>query len=457
MAVIRVGVQAPAGSAGQTVDLDGPFATVSTIANLSAESIAYSVDGGGSWTTIAASGSASPGAAIASDRLRLRKVSSGAYPLAVDVTATLTGAEDNAAALQALVAPDGILAKLMGGDTSIRSGYYHLAYRGAQADFGPLLDQSGANHDAVPNTTALFPSAMGRSAPIALNAVYSPATPNGFVYECTTAGTTSASVVPLGTTVGGPTVDGTVTWTCRAGPWFVDSGGVRQFRSTDSTHWAGADKTGAFSLGVLPWDMAAGDSLILSITTLQNFTSGAHNFNETAVGGNRHNSGGGAGLQLVATGQTSYNDLRLRITDGTTIRNIAHLDSGGVATNRPGDGSRHTTTFFVDGRNKRMYLCADGVARSAANNYAGVSATDLVGWDADVSAVTGSTYNATTPMVFGGIPTNLGGLPTTSYEFSASRLDILVLPARGLPADIVSIAQWFHNRGEGLIPAGLVV
>ncbi len=103
MAVIRVGVQAPAGSAGQTVDLDGPFATVSTIANLGAESIAYSIDGGSSWTTIAASGSASPGAAIASDRLRLRKVTAGAYPIAVDVTATLTGQDDSAAALQALV------------------------------------------------------------------------------------------------------------------------------------------------------------------------------------------------------------------------------------------------------------------------------------------------------------------------------------------------------------------
>ena len=32
----------------------------------------------------------------------------------------------------------------------------------------------------------------------------------------------------------------------------------------------------------------------------------------------------------MATGQTSYNDLRLRLSDGTITRNAAHLDSGGL-------------------------------------------------------------------------------------------------------------------------------
>lgn len=203
--------------------------------------------------------------------------------------------------------------------------------------------------------------------------------------------------------------------------------------------------------------MAAGDSLILSITSLQNYTSGPTNFNEAAVAGNRIAGSVSAGISLVATGQTSFNDLRLRISDGTVTRNVAHLDSGGVATNRPGDGSRRTSTFFVDGKTKRLYLCADGAARNAVNNYSGVSTTDLVAWDADISGITGSTSAGTRPFVFGTQPNSDGSINATTYELGASRMDILVLPARGLPVDIVSIAQWFHNRGEGLIPAGLVV
>ncbi len=380
--------------------------------------------------------------------------------LAASPPAVLSTSE--VAATQALVSPDGILAKLMGGDTSIRSGYYHLAYRGAQAGNGLLLDQSGNNKDAA-NNTFVFPTGWTASQAVALGAYRAPTNPNaaGFatglpLFKCTTAGTTSGTEPTWNTTIGGTTADGTAVWTAEKGPWYTDTGGVRQFRSLLDTQLGSGSEIGSYNLGLLPWDMAAGDSLIVSVTSLQNYTSGPTNFNETAIAGNRHNSGGGLGMQLVATGQTTFNDLRLRISDGTTIRNVAHLDSGGVAQNRPGDGSRRTSTFFVDGRTKRLYYCADGVARTAANNYAGVSATDLVGWDADISAITGSTLS-TNPLVFGGLPTNAGGLATTTYEIGASRFDVLVLPARGLPAVIVSIAQWFHNRGEGLVPAGLVV
>ncbi len=42
-----------------------------------------------------------------------------------------------------------------------------------------------------------------------------PSTQTGFVYECTTAGTSAATEPTFGKTVGGTTTDGTVTWTCR--------------------------------------------------------------------------------------------------------------------------------------------------------------------------------------------------------------------------------------------------
>lgn len=42
-----------------------------------------------------------------------------------------------------------------------------------------------------------------------------PTTPNGYRYECTTAGTSGATEPTWPTTIGGTVTDGTVTWTCR--------------------------------------------------------------------------------------------------------------------------------------------------------------------------------------------------------------------------------------------------
>ncbi len=111
MPIIRVGVQAPQGSSGQVVDLDGPRATISSIANVSAESIAYSLDGGNSWTTLVA-GASGGGATVNGNMLRLRKVASGAYPAIVDVNAETTGLSESVlsnaeqAGVQALVSGD---------------------------------------------------------------------------------------------------------------------------------------------------------------------------------------------------------------------------------------------------------------------------------------------------------------------------------------------------------------
>ena len=51
-----------------------------------------------------------------------------------------------------------------------------------------------------------------------------PTTPNGYNYECTTAGTSDSSEPTWGTTVGGTTADGSAVWTCRAQPvWTTKS------------------------------------------------------------------------------------------------------------------------------------------------------------------------------------------------------------------------------------------
>ena len=94
MPIIRVGVQAPQGSPGQIVDTDGPVAGISSIANVSAEQIAYSMDGGASWAPLSAGQSVS-GGTVTAGMLRMRKVAStGAYPANVDVNMTVYGLSD---------------------------------------------------------------------------------------------------------------------------------------------------------------------------------------------------------------------------------------------------------------------------------------------------------------------------------------------------------------------------
>jgi len=64
---------------------------------------------------------------------------------------------------------------------------------------------------------------------------------NGYVYECTTAGTGAATEPTWNTTIGGTTTDGTTIWTCRIGK--VKMEGEKGFTlgataSTDTDEWA---------------------------------------------------------------------------------------------------------------------------------------------------------------------------------------------------------------------------
>ena len=52
-----------------------------------------------------------------------------------------------------------------------------------------------------------------RSAAVALNDTVIPQTPNGYIYKCTTAGTTGASEPTWPTTAAGTVTDGTAVWT----------------------------------------------------------------------------------------------------------------------------------------------------------------------------------------------------------------------------------------------------
>lgn len=359
----------------------------------------------------------------------------------------------------ALMAGDSTV--LAAGNLSIPSRYYKGAYRGAQPDFGPLLDISAAAMDAATNTD-IWPAGYNSASTYTANAYVSPSVPNGYIYRVTTATGSAAGTEPATwtTTVGGTSNSGGGTvFTCERGPYYLDNG-IRQFRSLANAMFTPTTKVGSVRLPKLTWDLLNGDSLIVNVSGAFNYTSGGHNtqnLNESIVMGNVRPAGAASrkGFRLFATGQTNFNDLRLSIFDGTTARVAAHLASG--ASNKPGDGNRHTTTYFVDGQTKRMYLVADGAARSNANDYTGVNTTDLVCWHADISGIAGSTQSDAFTF-FGATPATTGdNSNATTFEFGAARVDIMTLPGRGLPANIIEIGQWFHNRGEGLLPDALLV
>jgi hypothetical protein len=57
-------------------------------------------------------------------------------------------------------------------------------------------------------------AARANTTAYALNAYVLPATPNGYIYKATTAGTSGGTIPTYPTTLGGTVTDGTVVWTC---------------------------------------------------------------------------------------------------------------------------------------------------------------------------------------------------------------------------------------------------
>lgn len=81
-----------------------------------------------------------------------------------------------------------------------------------------LLIVDGVQGYVLTNTTTYFPVVPAtrlNSHAYTLGSAVSPATVNQYCYDCTTAGTTSATPPTWPTTVGATVTDGTVVWTCR--------------------------------------------------------------------------------------------------------------------------------------------------------------------------------------------------------------------------------------------------
>lgn len=76
-------------SPGDIFDFGGPHVDSLEITNTSGESIAYSVNSGSSYTTLAADGTVNLGGGFATI-FRFRRVNSGGYPLAIDSTVGLS-------------------------------------------------------------------------------------------------------------------------------------------------------------------------------------------------------------------------------------------------------------------------------------------------------------------------------------------------------------------------------
>lgn len=134
MPTIRVGVNAsPTDARGQVVDIDTRAANVSLLANVGAEAISFSVDGGSNWTSVAASGTASPGLVML-DQFRVRRGLAGGYPVPIDVTFTSTSTVTYDSTSATLISADGA-AVTTGGGTLRAAAWRQVATRGQLCNF----------------------------------------------------------------------------------------------------------------------------------------------------------------------------------------------------------------------------------------------------------------------------------------------------------------------------------
>ena len=111
------------------------------------------------------------------------------------------------------------------------------------AAFSPFanLPASTQTPSVVPAQAAAL--ARANTTSYALNAYATPATPNGFYYKATVAGTSAGTIPTFPTTIGGTVTDGTVTWTC-AGRTTLMAGTDYEVRSSGVFVFAGRTLAG---------------------------------------------------------------------------------------------------------------------------------------------------------------------------------------------------------------------
>jgi hypothetical protein len=152
MPIIRVGVQAPTGSTGQSIDFDGgDVATSLTITNNGTEGVQYTTDGT-NWTTVAAAGSASL-STVSQGLFRLRKASAGAYPAPVDVNVTASDSTElngtEVSSVRALVSADGNLYNATASNTKLLQREIAKACSGGIGVIGGTGDSTMAGFGAT--------------------------------------------------------------------------------------------------------------------------------------------------------------------------------------------------------------------------------------------------------------------------------------------------------------------
>jgi hypothetical protein len=196
--------------------------------------------------------------------------------------------------------------------------------------------------------------------------------------------------------------------------------------------------------------MAAGDSIILRVRQAWNLSTDSRTAVTGNLMGNRHAATSRRGLQVIGT--AAYKELQFVISDGTTTIVSGHIGDGvsgrPLFSRPPCDGSVRDTVFAVDGQLKRSYCWTDGVAWAQSEMF---STTDYTPHGRDLSTVTGSTAT-TNQFLIGCVP---GATSTVDYGLIA--LDIVVLPAQGLPVRMQDIVSLYASRGaDALMPSLLV-
>lgn len=312
-----------------------------------------------------------------------------------------------------------------------------FAVAASQVSNGMLIDV-GPNQNVFHRNDGLFPVAIALSSAVSLNTYRSPSIALPQLFRCTTAGTTGSTEATWNQTIGGTTTQGTAIFTTEKGPYFVDSSGVRCFRSLASTQ-VGQQAAHDLTTTATNWDMLNGDSLIVNFRTKFDYgNSGqgaAQCFFSTSA------SGTGPGVRFLATGAT-FNDIRVQVR-GNGGQNVLSGNMAQGFASAPWNGLEHNVTFMIDGVLKMAYLYVDGVGLTQAQMNSG---GDLCPNGMNLVSINTSTA--------GTVPT-IGGDPglTTSVEVAMRTSYYGVFPGLSLPTDIQGIASWFARGGEGVLPA----